>query len=172
MLLEHGERAARLAWFIIGQAGIKQNDGGGREARSQPQGFAEVGLAAVAVAGLDLGFAPQRQGHGVIGTKAMIFRGCLEEVLRAAGLVVPLGQLLPAPDVIGIDGDERPAWAGWRRRSCRAAPRPRLRGLAARWACRRPVRLAARLRALIKATQGRQAARPLDRGLRCFVSPA
>ena len=70
-------------------------------------GLAEVGLAAVAVARLQFGFAAHRQGDRAVGTNLdQLFRG-FEIRIGLAGLVVPLGQLLPAPVIVWFERDQR-----------------------------------------------------------------
>ena len=49
---------------------------------------------------------PHHQGNGMMGLKSDEFGCGFEVILRPAGLVVPLGQLVPAPDVAWVDGNQ------------------------------------------------------------------
>ncbi len=107
VLLQHGQHLPRLANLVVRQAGVEQHRGGVRVTGANLERLAQVGLAAVAVAGLQLRLAAHHQRDRVARLEPDEFGRSFEVILRAAGLVVPLGQLVPAPEVRGIDGDER-----------------------------------------------------------------
>ena len=107
VLLEHGQRGAGLAVLAVLQAGVEQHHRRGRVAGVDAQRLAQVGLAALAVAGLNLGVAAHHQVQRRVGPQPHQLRSHLQETLRLADIVVPLGELLPAPEVVRVHSDER-----------------------------------------------------------------
>ena len=107
VLLEHGQRLPGVAELVVGQVRVEQDGRGRRVGGADLQRLAQVGLAALAVAGLELRLAPHGPPGRVVRLEPDEFRCGLEVLLRAAGLVVPVGQLVPAPHVTGVHGDER-----------------------------------------------------------------
>ena len=68
VLLKHGQDLPGLAEFVVGQARVEQHRGRVRVTGADLERLAEVGLAAVAVAGLEL--APRRASSARPGGRA------------------------------------------------------------------------------------------------------